>query len=60
MHQHQNITPTHDLKKFDEENLSLKFHGQDWDNILVLVKENINETTDNFLQNLKERSAFAM
>ena len=39
-------------KKFDEEKFILECNSQDWDNILVLDKENVNETIDNYLQNL--------
>ena len=42
----------HDWKKFDEEKFILEFNSQDWDNILVLDKENVNETIDIYLQNL--------
>ena len=38
---------THDWKKFDEEKLIFEFNSEDWDNILVLDKENVNETIDN-------------
>ena len=44
---------THDWKRFDEEKLIFEFNSQDWDNILVLDKENVNETIDSYLQNLK-------
>ena len=43
---------THDLKKFDEEKFILEFNSQDWDNILALDKENVNEAIDNYLQSL--------
>ena len=43
---------TNDWKKFDEEKFIFEFNSQDWDNILVLGKENVNETIDNYLQNL--------
>ena len=39
-------------KKFDEEKFILECNNQDWDNILVLDNENVNETIDNYLQNL--------
>ena len=42
----------HDSKKIDEEKFILVFNSQDWDNILVLDKENVNETIDSYLQNL--------
>ena len=41
---------THDGNKFDEEKFIFEFNSQDWDNILVLDKENVNETIDNYLQ----------
>ena len=37
-------TYTHDLKKIDEEKFIFGFNCQDWDKILVLDKENVNET----------------
>ena len=53
MHHHQNTISTHVTgKKFDEEKFILECNSQDWDNILVLDKENVNETIDNYLQNL--------
>ena len=42
----------HDWKKFEEEKFIFEFDSQDWDNILVLDKENVNETIGNYLQNL--------
>ena len=42
----------HDWKKFDEEKFMFEFNCQDWDNNLVLDKENVNERIDNYLQNL--------
>ena len=39
-------------KNFDEEKFILEFNRQDWDNILVFDKKNVNETIDNYLQNL--------
>ena len=47
---------THDWKKFDEEKFILEFNSQDWDNILVLDKQNINETIDNYLQSFNNLS----
>ena len=37
---------THDWKKFDEEKFNFEFNNQDWDNILVLGEQNLNETFD--------------
>ena len=35
---------THGWKKLDEEKFIFEFSSQDWDNILLLDKENVNET----------------
>ena len=40
------------LEKADEEKFIFEFNSQDWDNIVVLDMENVNETIENFLQNL--------
>ena len=40
------------LEKTDEEKFIFEFNSQDWDNIVVLDMENVNETIENFLQNL--------
>ena len=42
----------HDWKKFDEEKFIFAFNSQNWDNILVFDKENVDETIDIYLQNL--------
>ena len=39
-------------KNLMKQKFILEFSNQDWDNILVLDKENVNETIDNNLQNL--------
>ena len=44
---------TFDRKKFDTEKIIFEFNNQDWDNILVLDKENVTETIYNYLHNLK-------
>ena len=43
---------TYDLKEINEEKFILEFNIQDWGNILVLDRENVNETIDHYLQNL--------
>ena len=37
---------------FDKKKFIFKFNSQDWDNSLVLEKENVNETIDHYLQNI--------
>ena len=40
------------FEKFGEENFIFEFNRRDWDNILVLNKENVSKTIVNYLQNL--------
>ena len=40
------------MEKFDKEKFIFESDSQNWNNILVLDKENVNETNDNYLQNL--------
>ena len=62
MHHHQNIISTHNRKKIDVEKFISEFNCQDWYNILVLDKENVNEIIDYYLQNfnnlLKKHAPF--
>ena len=43
----------YDWKKFDKEKFIFEYITQDCDNFLVLDKENVYETIDNYLANLK-------
>ena len=42
-------TYTNGWKKIDEKKFIFEFNSQDWDNIIVLDKKNVNETIDNYL-----------
>ena len=49
-------TYTNGWEKIDEEKFIFEFNSQDWVNIIVLDKKNVNETIDNYLQNLNNSS----
>ena len=45
----------HNWKKFEEEKFIFEFNNHGLDNIVVLGKEDVNETIVNFLQNLNKK-----
>ena len=46
----------HNWKKFEEEKFIFEFNNHGLDNIVVLGKEDVNETIVNFLQNLNKKN----